>query len=91
MGIKRVPVCLNDEYPEQEELYEFITRLPNGKKRNSSGFLKMLADREYQKEREKYLTEKAEFEKIKKAQSAPRVKVIKANGGIKYLPSQNVN
>lgn len=77
LAIKRIPLCLNTDDPEQEELYRFVTSLPNGKKRNSSAFLKMLVDREYQKKKE---------ERQKETLSAPHVEVIKSNkGGIKYL------
>jgi hypothetical protein len=89
--IKHPALCLNIDDPEQNELYDFLTKLPNGKKRNTSAFLKVLVDREYQKKREEYLAEKEKFEQQKKAQSAPRVEVIKTNGGIKYLSSKNVN
>ncbi|OLS39157.1 hypothetical protein [Bacillus sp. MRMR6] len=81
MGIERVVLCLNTEDPEQRNLYEFVTKLPSGKKRNASGFLKTLVDREYQKQKAEYLAEKA-----KKTPEAPRVEVIKANnGGIRYI------
>jgi hypothetical protein len=87
--IKHPALCLNMDDPEQKELYEFLTQLPNGKKRNTSAFLKTLVDREYQKKKEAYRTEKTKFEQIKKAQSAPSVEVVKRS--IKYLPSKNVN
>lgn len=48
MTLKKVNLVLNIEDPEQAELYRFVTRLPNGKKRNSSGFLRTLVDRAYQ-------------------------------------------
>jgi hypothetical protein len=82
LSIERITLCLNTQDPVQKELFEFITKLPNGNKRNASAFLKLLADREYQKEKR---------EQEKKTQSAPHVEVIKANGGIKYLPSKNIN
>jgi hypothetical protein len=91
MPIMHPALCLNTDDPDQMELYEFITRLPNGKKRNTSAFLKTLVDREYQKKKEQYLDEIEKYEQEKKAQNAPHVEVIKANGGIKYLPSKNVN
>jgi hypothetical protein len=83
MPILHPALCLNTDDPEQKELYDFITRLPNGKKRNTSAFLKTLVDREYQKKREQYLAEK-EKETLK----APRVEVIKRE--IKYL-AKDVN
>lgn len=70
MAIKRIPLCLNTDDPEQLELYKFVTSLPNGKKRNSSAFLRMLVDREYQKK--------------KKTLRAPQM-IKSNNGGIKYL------
>jgi hypothetical protein len=87
MSIKRIPLCLNTEDPEQKELYDFVTMLPGGKKRNSSAFLRMLVDREYQKKKKEYLEEKE-----KKAHIAPHSEVIKSSkGGIKYLPSKNID
>lgn len=47
MQMKNVPVSFNLDDPEQLRLYNFLTRLPNGKKRNASGFIKRLVDREY--------------------------------------------
>jgi hypothetical protein len=79
MAIKRIPLCLNTDDPEQKELLDFVTKLPSGKKRNASAFLRMLVDREYQKKKEKETLE------------APRVEVIKSKGGIKYLANQNIN
>lgn len=91
LGLKKITLVLNTNDPEQEELYRFVNTLPNGQKRNSSGFLRTLVDREYQKKREQYLAEK----KQKETQSASPVKVIKsakAQGFIKYdLVSQNVD
>lgn len=81
--IKRIPLCLNTEDPEQNELYEFVSTLSNGKKRNASAFLKLLLDREYQKKRDGYLEEKRKFEQQKEALKAPLVEVIKRE--IKYL------
>jgi hypothetical protein len=92
VGIKRIPLCLNTEDPDQKELHEFVTSLPNGKKRNSSAFLKLLVDREYQKRKEVYLSEKAKFEQKKETPTAPRVEVRKRD--IKYLAKdidQNTN
>jgi hypothetical protein len=91
MPIEKLSLCLNTDDPEQKELYEFTTLLPNGKKRNTSAFLRTLVDREYQKKKEEYQLEKSKFTQEKKAQQAPNLEVIKSNGGIKYLPSQNVN
>lgn len=48
-NIKKVTLCLNVDDPEQKDLYDFVTKLPNGTKRNGSSFLKTLVDREYQK------------------------------------------
>ncbi|MDR7237097.1 hypothetical protein [Neobacillus drentensis] len=81
MPIMHPALCLNTDDPDQKELYEFITRLPNGKKRNTSAFLKTLVDREYQKKKEQYLAE-IEKETLK----APRVEVIKRE--IKYLAKE---
>lgn len=87
MSIKRIPLCLNTEDPDQLELIEFITTLPNGKKRNASAFLKLLVDREYQKKKEEYLADKKKQEQEKKTPESASsvVGVIKTtNGGIKY-------
>lgn len=89
MTIEKTTLCLNTDDPEQKELFDFITKLPNGKKRNASAFLRTLADREYQKKREQYLSEKAKFEQKKETLNAPRVEVKKAN--IKYLSSENID
>ncbi|MGC4378228.1 hypothetical protein WD019_15070 [Fictibacillus sp. Mic-4] len=70
MALKKVSLVLNVDDPEQQRLYQFVTQLPNGKKRNASAFLKMLVDREYQKQAQ--LITPAE------------PKVIKGNGGIKF-------
>ena len=86
MGIERIALCLNTEDPEQKELFEFITKLPSGKKRNASAFLKTIADREYQRKRIQYLSKKDKFEQEKETLIAPQVEVIKSNnGGIRYL------
>ncbi|MFB7302649.1 hypothetical protein [Heyndrickxia sporothermodurans] len=77
MEIKKATLALNVEDPEQAELYEFVTLLPNGKKRNASAFLKTLVDREYQKKREWY-----QAEKEKALKKAPVIKT--QNGGIKF-------
>jgi hypothetical protein len=81
VSIKRIPLCLNAEDPEQKELLDFVTTLPNGKKRNASAFLRILVDREYQKRKEQYLAEKE-----KETQKAPRVEVVKRD--IKYLAKE---
>lgn len=49
MPIKKASIVLNTDDPEQKELYDFINFLPNGKKRNTSAFLRTLVDREFQK------------------------------------------
>ncbi|MBL5767741.1 hypothetical protein [Heyndrickxia sporothermodurans] len=77
MEIKKATLALNVEDPEQAELYEFVTLLPNGKKRNASAFLKTLVDREYQKKREWYLEEKEKAHK-----KAPVIKSV--NGGLSF-------
>jgi hypothetical protein len=46
--LKKVSLVLNTDDPEQAELYRFVKKLPNGKKRNSSAFLRTLVDRAYQ-------------------------------------------
>ncbi|MEH7381747.1 hypothetical protein V7138_14890 [Bacillus sp. JJ1533] len=51
MGLKKVSLVLNVDDPEQAELYKFVKNLPNGKKRNSSAFLRLLVDRAYQNEK----------------------------------------
>lgn len=90
MPIEKTALCLNTDDPDQKELHDFITKLPNGKKRNASAFLKTLADREYQKKRDWYLAEKEKYEQEKKAQKAP--KVIKSKGGrINYIPIKRPN
>lgn len=78
INLQRIALCLNTEDPYQKELYDFVSFLPNGKKRNASAFLKMLVDREYQRNKENYLNEK-------KTHEASTVKVIKSKGNIKYL------
>ncbi|MGY0692594.1 hypothetical protein ACW2QC_07340 [Virgibacillus sp. FSP13] len=67
MRMKNVPVSFNLDDPEQKRLYNFLTRLPNGKRRNASGYLKRLVDRDYQIQKN---------EDIKQVSS-------KGNGGIK--------
>jgi hypothetical protein len=89
MAIEKPALCLNTDDPEQKELYDFITQLPNGKKRNTSAFLRTIVDREYQKRRDHYLAEKQILAQEKKTPKAPRVEVKKRE--IKYLPSQNVH
>ncbi|WP_261380751.1 hypothetical protein [Neobacillus bataviensis] len=41
-GIKKITLVLNTDDPEQKELYNFVNCLPNGRKRNSSAFLRTL-------------------------------------------------
>lgn len=53
MGLKKVSLVLNTDDPEQAELYKYVKNLPNGKKRNSSAFLRILLDRAYQMEKSK--------------------------------------
>jgi hypothetical protein len=80
MPIKKVNLVLNTDDPEQTELYDFVTKLPNGKKRNASGFLRTLLDREYQR-----------YKQEKKTQEASRKGTLyrSEKGGIKYtLPNQ---
>lgn len=86
MPIEKPAICLNTDDPEQKELYEFITQLPNGKKRNTSAFLRTLVDREYQKKREQYLYDKQKLEQEKKTPEASKGEVIKTiTGGIKIV------
>ncbi|MFD0825881.1 hypothetical protein ACT8ZR_09400 [Neobacillus sp. M.A.Huq-85] len=85
MSIKRIPLCLNTDYPEQKELFDFVTFLPNGKKRNSSAFLRALVDREYQKIREEYLAEKQKFKQEKETPEAPQGGEIKTKGSLKFI------
>lgn len=54
MPIKKANLVLNTDDPEQNSLYHFINFLPNGKKRNTSAFLRMLVDREFQKQKDSY-------------------------------------
>jgi hypothetical protein len=79
MPIKKVNLVLNTDYPEQAELHDFVTKLPNGKKRNASAFLRLLADRAYQ-----------EYKQEKKTQGASGKGILykSENGGIKYIPNQ---
>jgi hypothetical protein len=93
-GIKKITLVLNTDDPEQRELYNFVNRLPNGQKRNSSAFLRTLVDREYQKKKEEFLAEMKRIMNAKKTQEASPVKVIKsakANGFIKYDLAQDIN
>jgi DNA-directed RNA polymerase beta' subunit len=83
MPFEKPSLCLNTDDPEQKELFEFITKLPNGKKRNASAFLRTLVDREYQKRKNEYLAEKQK-ETQEASQRTDR-------GGIKYLPNKNIN
>lgn len=90
MPIEKPSICLNTDDPEQKELFEFLTQLPNGKKRNASAFLKTLVDREYQKKREQYLAERRKFAHEKETPKAPHVEEIKVKGNIRYL-AKNVH
>lgn len=73
MPIKKVSLVLNTDDPEQKQLHDYVTKLPNGKKRNTSSFLRTLVDRAYQKDLEH---KKAPF------QGAPKkVPVIKYHNG----------
>jgi len=83
MTIKKVDLCLNIDDPEQKALHEFLTVLPNGKKRNTSGFLRTMADRVYQTQKDEYLSAKMKFEQEKKAPKAPLVTKSK-DGEIKF-------
>ncbi len=74
-NMQRIALCLNTDDPEQKELYEFVSFLPNGKRRNASAFLKILVDREYQKKREQFLHEK-------KTHKASKGEVFKFTDGI---------
>lgn len=51
MQMKSVQVSFNLDDPEQERLYHFLTKLPNGKRRNASGYIKRLVDRSYHTQR----------------------------------------
>jgi hypothetical protein len=82
--LQRVTLCLNTDDPYQKELYDFVSFLPNGKKRNASAFLKLLVDREYQKNKEGYLHEK-------KTHEASKGKVIKTSNGIKFDLTKDIN
>jgi hypothetical protein len=74
---KTVQLVLNIEDPEQKELYEWLTKLPSGKKRNQSSFLKTISDRAYQEKKEEYLAEKRKYSNKKT--------IIKSlNGEIKF-------
>jgi hypothetical protein len=84
LTLQRIALCLNTDDPYQKELFDFVSLLPNGKKRNASAFLKMLVDREYQKNKEQYLHEK-------KTQEASSVKVIKSKGSIKFDLTKDIN
>jgi hypothetical protein len=53
MGLKKISLVLNTDDPEQAELYKYVKQLPNGKKRNSSAFLRLLVDRAYQMDKNK--------------------------------------
>lgn len=75
MTLKKVSLVLNTDDPEQKELYQFVQTLPNGKKRNSSAFLRMLVDRAYQAQ--------------KKEKTETRNVIRSSNGGIKVSISDH--
>lgn len=56
MGLKKISLVLNTDDPEQAELYNYVKKLPNGGKRNSSAFLRLLVDRAFQAEKSKQKT-----------------------------------
>ncbi|MBT2744182.1 hypothetical protein [Bacillus sp. ISL-77] len=90
-GIKKISLVLNTDDPEQAELYNFVNSLPNGRKRNSSAFLRTLVDREYQKKKEQFLAEMKRVMNEKKTPEASNVKVIKPiKKNITYL-AKDVN
>jgi hypothetical protein len=77
MTIKKPALVLNVDDPEDKKLFDFVTKLPNGKKRNQSKFLRTLVVRAYQ-----------EYEKENK-KIATDFATRSNNGGIKYtLPNQ---
>lgn len=78
---KKPGLTLNIDDPEQKELYDFLSYLPNGSKRNTSSFLKMLVDREYQKQREEYQAKKKLSLNEKKTPEAPIVVPVKSENG----------
>lgn len=82
--MQRIALCINTDDPYQKELYDFVSFLPNGKKRNASAFLKLLVDREYQKNKEKYLHEK-------KTHEASKGTVIKTTNGIKFDLTKDID
>lgn len=71
MTIKKVSLVLNIDDPEQKQLHDFVTKLPNGKKRNASAFLRTLVDRAYQKQKE-----------IAPSSVKKKVPVIKSDNGV---------
>jgi hypothetical protein len=48
--IERIILVLNTDEPEQDQLYNFVKFLPNGRKRNASAFLRLIVDREFQRQ-----------------------------------------
>jgi predicted transcriptional regulator len=68
MSMKNIAISFNLDDEDQLALYNFIKYQSNGKKRNTSAYLKMLADREFQKS---------------KTQDVTKVKPT-SNGGIKF-------
>lgn len=90
MKLERITLCLNTDDPEQKELHEFITLLPNGKKRNASSFLRTLVDREYQKKKEQYMVERQKMTKEKKeTPQAPQVEVKIEKPKVNYIPKSS--
>lgn len=51
MSMKNVPIAFNIDDEEQLALYNFAKYQSNGTKRNASAYLKMLLDREFQKQK----------------------------------------
>jgi hypothetical protein len=90
-GIKKINLVLNTDDPEQAELYNFVNFLPNGRKRNSSSFLRTLVDREYQKKKEQHLEESKQNKKTQEASPVKVIKSAKGSGLIKYDLAQDIN
>jgi hypothetical protein len=77
MTIKKPSLALNIDDPEDKKLFDFVTKLPNGKKRNQSKFLRTLVVRAYQ-----------EYER-ENAKKATDFVSRSTTGGIKYtMPNQ---
>lgn len=88
INLQRIALCLNIDDPYQKELYEFVSFLSNGKKRNASAFLKMLVDREYQKNKEQYLNQKKTFLHF---EGSSKGKIIKTTNGIKFDLTKDID